>query len=280
MKLLFPLTLTALLFSQPLFAKKAIDCTDEEQLGRNTIEQCYKKSDGILNKVYRSLLKKYKGKSEHEALLRKAQRAWITTRDAHCTLVGRKVAVSVGVSMAICEHKMTMHRAKELKVLFNMEDSRAREDSKDNEKEMFLISGKSFRGIKIGDKISSHGSYIRKDTLKTGDGDFTVYLIKNFANQSIGYFFPDPNNERLIGDITVTSKAAATKHDIRVGDSFRKLRKKLPALKVSGSELEGRTHARYKSLSYRLDINNFNYKVDMRDIPLKTKIIEIIINRP
>jgi len=280
MKLLFPLILTALLFSQPLFAKRAIDCADEKQLSNKTINQCYKKSDAILNKVYRSLLKKYKSEFKHAALLRKVQRAWLITRNGHCTLVGREVAVNAKVSIAICEHKMTMHRAKELKVLLNMNHLESRKDAKDddNQQEMFLISAKSFRGIKVGDKISLHGNYIRKDTLKTGDGDFTVYLIKNFANQSIGYFFPDPNNERLIGDITVTSKAAATKHDIRVGDSFRKLRKKLPALKVFGSELEGRTHARYKNLSYRLDVNNFNDKIKMKDIPSKTKIIEIIIH--
>jgi uncharacterized protein YecT (DUF1311 family) len=284
MKLLLPLTLTALLFAEPLFARSstAIDCADEEQLGRNTVEQCYKKSDAILNKVYRSLLKKYKG--EDEQLLRKAQRAWLITRDAHCTLVGKKVSLSVGVAMSICEHKMTMSRAKELKVLLNMGDLMGRDDRKDdrtgNQQEIFLISGKSFRGIKVGDKMSSHGRYIQKDTLKTGEGDFTVYLIKNFANESIGYFFPDPNNERLVGDITITTKAAATKRDISVGDSFRKLKKKIPALKVYGSELEGRTHARYKNLSYRLDIENFNYKVDLRDIPSKTKIIEITIKRP
>ena len=120
MKILLPIILTISLFSPTLLAKDKVDCSDEEQLSRNTVDQCFKQSDAELNKVYKYLINGYKGKAEHQDLLRKAQRAWIVTRDAHCTLLGKDVAASAGVAIAVCELKMTQHRTKELQELLDM----------------------------------------------------------------------------------------------------------------------------------------------------------------
>ena len=142
-----------------------------------------------------------------------------------------------------------------------------------------VISENSFRGIKVGDEIATHLDYIKKDKLKTGEGEFDIYTIKDFNNNPAGYLFADPNNEKLVGDITIKTKMAETEAGVKVGDSFQVLKTKIPAIKVHGSEIEGRTYARDKTISYRLNTANFTYDVAIDKIPLETTITEIVINR-
>ncbi len=143
-----------------------------------------------------------------------------------------------------------------------------------------LIGQNAFRGITTGDQISNHKEYIQKETMRTGEGSFEVYTIKDFNNNPAGFFLPDPNNETLVGAITVQTQGAKTLKGIQVGNTFGDLKKKFPYMSVHGSEVEGRTYANFNNLSYRLDVANFAYEVDMDKIPLSTKITEIIINRP
>lgn len=142
-----------------------------------------------------------------------------------------------------------------------------------------LISPISFRGIQIGDAIAQHGDYIQKTQMKTGEGRFEIYEIKDFENNPAGYFLPDPNNKLLVGDITVKTPKAQTAKGIKIGDTFQDLQKVFPDIEVHGSEIEGRTHATANNLSYRLDVANFKYEIDKTKIPATTKITEITINR-
>ncbi len=148
-----------------------------------------------------------------------------------------------------------------------------------NTRTQLLISPISFRGIQVGDLISKHGDYVKKTKLKTGEGTFNAYEIKDFENNPAGYFLPDPNNKLLVGDITVQTPKAQTAKGIKIGDTFQDLQKVFPDIEVNGSEIEGRTHARANNLSYRLDVGNFTYKIDKAKIPATTKITEIMINR-
>jgi hypothetical protein len=142
-----------------------------------------------------------------------------------------------------------------------------------------LISPISFRGIQIGDLIANHKDYIQKTKIKTAEGTFEAYEIKDFENNPAGYFLPDPNDKLLVGDITVKSPKSQTVKGIKVGDTFQDLLKAFPNIAVHGSEIEGQTHATANNLSYRLNIANFKYKVDQSTIPTSTKILEITINR-
>jgi hypothetical protein len=142
-----------------------------------------------------------------------------------------------------------------------------------------LISPISFRGIQIGDLIADHKEYTAKTKLKTGEGTFDVYEIKDFENNPAGYFLPDPKNKLLVGDIVVQSPKAATAKGINVGDSFQDLLAAFPNIAVHGSEIESRTTATAHNISYRLDIANNQYNVDKTKIPAATKITEITINR-
>jgi hypothetical protein len=137
----------------------------------------------------------------------------------------------------------------------------------------------NFRGIQAGDAIASHADYTKKIKLKTGEGSFDVYEIRDFENNRAGYFMADPKNKLLVGDITIESPKATTNEGLKVGDSFQALSKIFPLAGVHGSEIEGRTYATTGRISYRLDVSNFKYDVDKAKIPAATKITQIIIER-
>jgi hypothetical protein len=142
-----------------------------------------------------------------------------------------------------------------------------------------LISPISFRGIQIGDLIDNHKDYIKKTKIRTGEGTFDVYEIKDFENNPAGYFVPDPNDKLLVGDITIKTPKAQTAKGIKIGDSFQDLLKAFPDIAVHGSEIESRTTATAHNISYRLDIANNKYDIDKAKIPAATKITEMTINR-
>lgn len=142
-----------------------------------------------------------------------------------------------------------------------------------------MIDNNAFRGITVGDKIADHTAYIQKEMLKTGEGDFEVYRIKDFNNNPAGYLMPDPRDESLVGDITVETQMAVTSEGIKIGGTFQDLANAIPNIAVNGSEIEGRTYATYDNIAYRLDAANFSYEVDKSKIPATTKIMEIVIKR-
>jgi len=146
-------------------------------------------------------------------------------------------------------------------------------------KTQLLIAPNAFRGITVGDKIAMHADYIQKEQLKTGEGTFEVYQIKDFNNNPAGYLMADPNDGSLVGDITVETPMAATAKDISVGSTLADLQATIPNIEVHGSEIEGRTYADANNISYRLDSPNFSYDVDVSKIPASTKILQIIVNR-
>jgi hypothetical protein len=142
-----------------------------------------------------------------------------------------------------------------------------------------LISPSSFRGIKVGDAISKHGDYVKKTKIKTGEGSFVAYEIRDFENNPAGYFYPDTKNKLLVGDITVESPKASTEKGIKVGSTFQELLKAYPKIEVHGSEIESRTYATADKLTYRLDVANNTYEVDKSKIPASTKVTEIMIQQ-
>jgi hypothetical protein len=146
------------------------------------------------------------------------------------------------------------------------------------ETQMLIATG-GFRGITIGDKIANYTKtdYVKKTKMKTGEGTFEVYEIRDFENNPAGYFMPDTKNKLLVGDITVQSPKASTDKGINVGDTFQDLLKVYPDIEVHGSEIESRTYANVKNISYRLAAANASYELDRAKIPASTKITEIII---
>jgi hypothetical protein len=143
-----------------------------------------------------------------------------------------------------------------------------------------LIASTGFRGIQIGDAISKYNTdYVKKAKIKTGEGTFEVYQIRDFENNPAGYFVADPNNKLLVGDITVETPKASTEKGIKLGSTFKDLLAAYPKLEVHGSEIESRTYANAGNISYRLNVANTQYDLDKTKIPATAKIVEIVINR-
>lgn len=141
-----------------------------------------------------------------------------------------------------------------------------------------FISTTSYRGITPGSEISMHAAYMQKAAMKTPEGTFDIYKIKDYKDGFAGYFLADPRDETKVGDIVIDVERARTLQGIHVGSTFAELLK-LPELSVHGSEMEGKTYALQYRHSYRLDIANFSYDVDINSIPADTKVTEIRIKR-
>jgi len=109
--------LPLLLFSLVTAGSAAAQCKDT--VSTKDMQDCadaeYKKADADLNSVYQATLKKLK--PEDAALLKKAERAWVAYRDAHCDaqyhlFAGGSIAA---VSLTQCRTALTAARAKEIK---------------------------------------------------------------------------------------------------------------------------------------------------------------------
>lgn len=141
----------------------------------------------------------------------------------------------------------------------------------------FVISGGAVLGIRPGDAISSVNN-TKKTSLKTGEGEFTVYTLVEDGGREIGYLMPDPNDPKKIGSIHVLSNRLMTPEGIGVGSTFGELDQVMSGVVVNGSEIEGRTYATAGEVSFRLKTNNFSYEVDKSKIKPDTRIIEVIID--
>jgi len=109
--------LPLLLFSLVTAGGAAAQCKDA--VSTKDMQDCadseYKKADADLNSVYQATLRKLK--PDDAALLKKAQRAWLAYRDAHCDaqyhlFAGGSIAA---VSLTQCRATLTAARAKEIK---------------------------------------------------------------------------------------------------------------------------------------------------------------------
>jgi uncharacterized protein YecT (DUF1311 family) len=82
---------------------------------QNCMDNEWKKSDAELNRVYQESLKKLK--PEQAARLKKAQRAWLTYRDAQCDADGLNIPGRHRGSPALtqCRVTLTQERAKTLR---------------------------------------------------------------------------------------------------------------------------------------------------------------------
>ncbi|MGY5351564.1 hypothetical protein ACXGQW_03220 [Wenyingzhuangia sp. IMCC45533] len=144
----------------------------------------------------------------------------------------------------------------------------------------YMIDDSTFYGIKTGTKISDYSDKnIKIDTLKTGEGDFIVYLIYDDFNEKIGYFSSNPNHPELVGDITITSPKAITSKGYQIGMPYHKLKEEIDNLEVHGSEIDSRTYVKQDYLTYQLNYNNNKYDLDKDVIPSNTRVESITIHR-
>jgi len=139
-----------------------------------------------------------------------------------------------------------------------------------------MVKGRSFMGIAVGDKIMTHKSKLGKDVLRNGEGEFTVYRLKDNRGQNVAYCLPDTNNEFLVGQIVIHSSEVKMENGISIGMAFHQLTDIYPDLKVHGSEIEGRTYANPNNeLSFLLNVPNFQHEVSRAAISDSAQVKEI-----
>lgn len=144
----------------------------------------------------------------------------------------------------------------------------------------YPIQDDAFYGVSPGEAIASlPAELIEKGELENGEGRFPVYYILAESGERIGYFYPDPNTDLVVGDIFVTTAQAVTQEGIQIGSSFEDIVGKIGDFEVHGSEVESRTHVFYGNLALQLDYPSVDYDLDSDAIPPDAKIVQIWIRR-
>ncbi|MEM7552234.1 MAG: hypothetical protein AAF363_21295 [Bacteroidota bacterium] len=145
------------------------------------------------------------------------------------------------------------------------------------EDEKIRIRDTYFYGIGIGQKIKDVSKNLEKGILKTGEGTFEVYYIKDREGARLGYI---PVESEYVLSIVITTQGAVTWDGLKVGSTFGELEETFGSVEVHGSEIEGRTYVEYGNMSFLLDAYHYSYDVDESSIPKETKIRAIIIRSP
>lgn len=110
-----------LLAVSPVFNASALDCDNAQTQSEmnNCATTAYKKADDELNKLYKNILKRTRGK--HEKMLKNTQKKWIEYRDSDCqfqTYLSRKNSIYPMVYAYCCENK-TQERVNEFKKMLD-----------------------------------------------------------------------------------------------------------------------------------------------------------------
>jgi hypothetical protein len=145
-----------------------------------------------------------------------------------------------------------------------------------------LIFPLNFRGLKLEGSLAEakkkFGKLLKKEILQTGEGDFDIYRLYDEKGNPLAFFIPTENKPPLIDNITITSEAAQTPDGLKVGKTLGDLLAVYPKLTVSGSEIEGWTHAQAGGYLFKLDTNFWEGNIEIKRLNKKTKITEVLLN--
>jgi uncharacterized protein YecT (DUF1311 family) len=103
----------------------AQDCPDQSQTGLNQCAaESYAKADEALNRVYRQIVQKLKGRDRAAGLFVKAQKNWLAFRDSECAFVTSRVSGGSIQPMiySICLEQVTNDRVKQLQNYLKCEE--------------------------------------------------------------------------------------------------------------------------------------------------------------
>ncbi|MEL7339508.1 MAG: hypothetical protein AAGM67_03405 [Bacteroidota bacterium] len=145
----------------------------------------------------------------------------------------------------------------------------------------YLVRSDGFFGMRAGQSISAlPDSLYSKAEVTSGGGEFDVYNLLDYDQSVLGYFYSDPQNADVIGDIIVISRKAITPEGFRIGTSFETIQQTLTNYEVHGSEVEKRTHVMYNSLNLQLNFASSTYEMDESTIPKDAQVILMWIEAP
>lgn len=150
-------------------------------------------------------------------------------------------------------------------------------------KDHVLAEGE-FQGVKVGTPLAAleqkFGQKLHKAVMKTGEGDFEYYSLRNETGQEIAQFYL--TDDKRVNMIETTSLLWKTTKGIHVGSTLRELRDAYPDLEIHGSEIESRTSASSTATkwSFRIDAYFGSYELspkELASISPETKILAIFV---
>lgn len=146
----------------------------------------------------------------------------------------------------------------------------------------YLITDGAFMGIRPGDKAADHAKFLKKTTIKTGEGTFDGWDIVNGSGEKLGQAYANDTYPEFIDLLWITASGAHASRHHGVGSSFEHLKGLIDNAdyELHGSEMEGRTTVSKGTISYLLDVNKWEYNVAVSDIPKETKVKAIILSTP
>ncbi len=257
----------------------------QSDMNRSTANS-YQEADTELNRVYQIILTEYKDDTEFINNLRTSQRLWIQFRDAEVKVkYPNRGAGYYGSSHSMCVAsylaELTNKRTQTLKTwLKGYEEGDLCNGSVKNiieQEGSYLIDSESFYGISQGDAIAKHSNLLEKGVLKTCEGDFDVFYIKNKKEEILGHFEPEFRDESKVGTFFIESPLAKTKQGVHIGMTFGELERILGPVEVNGSEVKGKTYASKDGILYLLDVYFWTYEIDKSEIKKSVKIKQIIM---
>lgn len=117
---------------------------------------------------------------------------------------------------------------------------------------------KRYKDLGMQEFIEAASRPIRLGTVINGEGQFQVYQIFDDKNKVMANIYYIQNDELL--DIPhfveIVSPEITTPEGIKVGDTFGQLVKTYGDIPITGSEIEGWTHAYLGQLQLRIDAYN------------------------
>lgn len=257
----------------------------QSQMNRSAADS-YQEADTELNKGYKAILFAYQDDAEFIANLRISQRLWIQFRDAEVKVkYPDREAGHYGSSHSMCIAgylaKLTQERTQTLQTWLNgFEEGDVCSGSVKNiaeQEDAYLIHSNGFYGINQGDPIAQHKDILEEGVLRTGEGDFDVFYIKNVKGETLGYLEPEFRDESKVGTMYIDTPLAKTKQGVHIGMTFGELEEILGPVEVHGSEIESRTSASKDGIMYLLDAYFGTYEIDKSQIKKSTKIKQIIM---
>jgi hypothetical protein len=147
-----------------------------------------------------------------------------------------------------------------------------------------VLAEGEFQGVKLGTPLAAlqqrFGKKLRKAVMKTGEGDFEYYSLRNETGQKIAQFFL--TDDKRVRMVETTSPLWKTTRGIHVGSTLRDLRRAYPDLEIHGSEIESRTTASSAATkwSFRIDTLFGSYELspkELASIAPETKVLAIFL---
>jgi len=157
-------------------------------------------------------------------------------------------------------------------------DSTSDEVEQNLEAESYPIMDNNYMGMQPGDKIKAHKKILAKGQVKEGGNTLEVYKIEH-EGQEVGYIIPNPTNNKLIGQIRITSPKAVSPDGLRVGSTYGQLIEIYPGIEIRSADIGENIYAFQDNLAYRLEYLENADGSDNYEIPVDVKIVQIEIWR-